>query len=675
MIPLAVECLSKRGSLFYVGDVKQAIYSWRGGRSELFDAVGEDPELTSISTFKPGNLKYNWRSLEQIIGFNNNFFDALADYDLALELSEILYPNAPEEIQLDLAGRISHSFDRASQALPPDQDRKGGYVRLQKIFAASSQEIVNETKRNFDQLLADITARREYRDICVLVRSNTHAQLVCDWLVERSIPVITENSLQLDRHPVVRQMVSLLKFLDYPQDDMAFLEFICGREIFGRISGIEQNDLFQWLSQRERGPLYRRFAEQYPDFWQQHISAFLRKSGLMTPYDLASEMVSRFRLIESNPQDELYIRRFLEVVHLAEEKRGTSLATFLDFWEQSSAEEKVPLPESVNAVRIMTIHKSKGLEFPVIVVPFHNWAVSGPDTDFTDIEINGRRILTTMNSALGEVYYDNRSRMFIEQLNLLYVAWTRAGEELYGLLPSEKIRGVCPALAAVELILANSFNECGLLEQGLKPELAVKTATDTDQVPGRDDRESEPDECPPDADTPPTQELMGWLPRLRVYRHNLEDYCYDARMRGELAHNAMENLILTGNDEADCLRSAEAAFAKFPAVTEERDVLVPEVAAMGMWALSIPDIRRAILSGRPETAIMDRNGDTHRADLLLLEEKEALVVEYKTGSPSPENEKQVKRYLKLLHEMYGDEKELKGLLVYLDGRFTREVTL
>ncbi|WP_027720224.1 UvrD-helicase domain-containing protein [Maridesulfovibrio zosterae] len=673
MAPLAVECLSKRGSLFYVGDVKQAIYSWRGGRSELFDAIAEDQEIANLSDLTPGNLEYNWRSLEHIIGFNNSFFDALADYDLSMDIAEILYPNGPEEQQIDLAQKISFSFENASQKLPPDQNRDGGYVRLRKVFAETAPEIVNETRRNFDLLIDELLPRRQYRDICVLVRSNTHAQLACDWLVEKSIPVITENSLQLDRHPVIRQIVSLLKFLDYPQDDLAFLEFICGKEIFQKISNIKHEELFKWLADRDKGPLYRRFAEKYPDFWKEHISPFLRKSGLMTPYDLGSEMVSRFQLIENNPQDELYIRRFLEVVHLAEEKRGTSLASFLDFWELSSAEEKVPLPESVNAVRIMTIHKSKGLEFPVIIVPFHNWSVSGSDTTFTDVEIEGRKMLTPMSSALGDVYYENRTRMFTEQLNLLYVAWTRAGDELYGFLPSEKMKNITPALSAIEIILEGKFDDLGILEYGIKP-TAIKAVKETG--PLADNTSKAEEMCKPESGTElPTQELMSWLPRLRVYRHNLEDYSYDARMRGELAHNAMENLILTGNDAADCLKSAEAAFAKFPAVTEEHDELVPEITAMALWALTIDDIRTAIQIGRPEVAIMDEKGETHRADLLLLEEKRALVVEYKTGKPSPENEKQVKRYLKLLKKMFGNAKELRGLLVYLDGKFTKEVTL
>ncbi len=674
MIPLAVECLSKNGSLFYVGDVKQAIYSWRGGRSELFDEIADEPELAALSEFTPGHLDYNWRSLEKVIEFNNSFFDALADYDVATDLAEILYPNGPEDQQTELAEKIASSFEGASQKLPPNQPRSGGYVRLQKLFAETSSEIEAETKRNFDLLIDELCPRREFKDICILVRSNGHAQLVCDWLVEKEIPVITENSLQLDRHPVVRQIVSLLKFLDYPQDDLAFLEFICGKEVFQRISGISNDEIVSWLGSRDKGPLYRRFSEKFPDFWNYHISPFLRKSGLMTPYDLASEMVARFKIIESNPQDELYIRRFLEVVHLAEEKRGTSLAAFLDFWELSSAEEKVPLPESVNAVRIMTIHKSKGLEFPVIIVPFHNWAVSGSDTTFTDIEVDGKVMLTPMSSALGETYYENRTRMFTEQLNLLYVAWTRAGDELYGFLPSEKVKSVTPALSAIETILDGRFNDLGLLEHGTAP---IRTEPLIDESLQENEAAQEITEnlIKPDYSDLQSPELMAWLPRLRVYRHNLEEYSYDARMRGELAHKAMENIILTGDDSGDCMRSTEAAFAQFPAIADEREKIIPEVAAMTNWAISVEDVRAAIEHGKPEVAIMDSKGETHRADLLLLEENRALVVEYKTGSPSPENEKQVKRYLRLLKEMYGNQKELRGLLVYLDGQFTREVMI
>ncbi len=677
MVPLAVECLSKRGSLFYVGDVKQAIYSWRGGRSELFDEIAQDPELTSISEFTPGHLDYNWRSLENVIKFNNSFFDALADFDVATDLAEILYPNGPEEQQGILAEKIASTFEHATQSLPPNQPREGGYVKLQKLFAETSSEIEIETKRNFDILMDDLRQRREYKDICVLVRSNDHAQLLCDWLVEKSIPVITENSLQLDRHPVVRQLVSLLKFLDYPQDDLAFLEFIYGKEVFQTVSGISNSEITEWLANREKGPLYRRFAEKFPTFWDNHISPFLRKSGLMTPYDLASEMVSRFKIIESCPGDELYIRRFLEVVHLAEENRGTSLAAFLDFWDSSSADEKVPLPQSVNAVRIMTIHKSKGLEFPVIIVPFHNWSVSGSDTTFTDIEVDGKILLTPMSSSLGDQYYENRTRMFTEQLNLLYVAWTRAGDELYGFMPSEKVKSVTPAFSAIETILNGKFSDLGLLEYGKPPvevEISNAIQSESNQEPSLDSMVETHDEKKTTEESQP-KELMAWLPRLRVYRHNLEDYSYNALMRGELAHKAMENLILTGDDAADCLRSAEAAFAQFPAIADEYETLVPEVTAMALWALSEKEVRTAIISGRPEVAIMDKKGDTHRADLLLLEENRALVVEYKTGTPSADNEKQVKRYMRLLKEMYGNTKELRGLLVYLDEQFTQEVII
>ncbi len=91
-----------------------------------------------------------------------------------------------------------------------------------------------------------------------------------------------------------------------------------------------------------------------------------------------------------------------------------------------------------------------------------------------------------MSSSLGEIYYENRTRMFSEQLNLLYVAWTRAGQELYGFLPSEKTRGVSPALAAIELILEGKFNDLGLLEYGITPE-----ANDDKPIPNETEASTE----------------------------------------------------------------------------------------------------------------------------------------------------------------------------------------
>lgn len=665
ILPLAIECLSKNGSLFYVGDVKQAIYGWRGGDAELFDFVGNSPELTALSEFKEGRLQYNWRSKKDIVKFNNSFFEALSDPDISDELSEKLYPNAPDEIRQELASKICEYFINPQQDLPDGMNRDGGYVRFEKIAAENAAEIIENTETSFSDIIDEVTRRRDYRDICILVRSNPQAHIVCDWLIEKGIPVITENSLQLDRHPVVRQLTSFLKFLDYPQDDLAFLEFLSGNEIFQTASGMTSERLTLWLSNRQKGFLFRRFQEDFPEMWDKYFSPFIRKSGLMTPYDIVSELISRFNIFEKRPQDELYIRRFLEVIHLCEEKTGTSLAAFLEFWEGSSAEEKVPLPENVNAIRIMTIHKSKGLEFPVVIVPFHNWSISRADSSFCDIEMDGHVLLTVMSSALGAPYYQQRSAMITEQLNLLYVAWTRAGDELYGILPEELKSGISPVLSAIESIIGENFNDEQIYTYGTKPTLdkrQVKQSHKSGQTTALEHNNS-------------NEELMSWLPRLRVYRHNLEDYSFDAKMRGELIHKALEVLIPADNNNTAAEKAARSAISLFPLAEAMQEQLMPELTDRCLWALSNPEIRTALTYGRPEASIMDEKGNIHRADMLYMTDEEALVLEYKTGQPTKEHRSQVKRYLKLLDQMPSSPEEIRGLIVYLDDKNIVEVNL
>ena len=296
---------------------------------------------------------------------------------------------------------------------------------MMRLPGTRSSEIEENALIELDALMDDLTARRNFKDIGILVRSHIHASLVCDLLVSKGIPVITENSLQLDRHPIVRQLAGLLGFLDYPRDDIAFMTFISGQDLFLAESGLDEKELLDWLVKPKKKPLGVQFREDYPKLWQQFIEQFYNQSGLMTPYDLTREAVRIFRVLERHPESELYVRRFLEVVHLAEENGYASLTAFLEYWKDKSGEEKVPLPENIDAVRIMTIHKSKGLEFPVVIVPFHHWSVR-QDTDFTIEEFKGNRLLVPMKKGLGETYHESLGRAVREQLNLLYVAWTRS---------------------------------------------------------------------------------------------------------------------------------------------------------------------------------------------------------------------------------------------------------
>jgi hypothetical protein len=552
------------------------------------------------------------------------------------------------------------SFRDCAQSLPDKHQNTGGYVRMERIEGGGSGEIEEQTLERLDALMDDLTARRNYRDIGILVRSHTHATLVCDLLVRKNIPVITENSLQLDRHPVVRQLAGFLGFLDFPRDDAAFLAFIGGHELFLAESGLDETDLLDWLIKPRKRPLGVQFRKDFPEPWQRLIEPFYNQSGLMTPYDLTMEGVRVFRVLERHPEAELYVRRFLEVIHLAEENGYGSLSAFLEYWEEKSDQEKVPLPENIDAVRIMTIHKAKGLEFPVTIVPFHHWKTD-TDRNFVVHEFKRHSLLVPMKKELGRPYQESLGRAVREQLNLLYVAWTRAREELYGFFP-EKTRASNPVvLKAMDQFL--ELDDDGVFELGDTP---------AGTHPSAQAARPEPVALAPSAGK---ADLMGWLPRLRVYRHNLDDYFFNERMRGEVAHRVMEHMAVSGDNAADIDRAMALAVQDFPELgalaDADRDRLDQDLRAMAAWALSDDRLRNWLAHGVREPEVLAPGGEFKRFDLLVTGEQ-AVIVDFKTGRPDPHNEIQVREYMDILAAM-GGYGAPRGFLVYLDLREIREV--
>ena len=651
--PLARECLSKGGSLFCVGDVKQAIYGWRGGDASLFDQLPARPGLADLTGGADlESLPSNWRSAPEVLGWNNAFFQALADPDTAQELADRCLDGAPDEERAALAQDLVRTFADATQELRPGYEGPDGYVRLTRLAPAESAEEARSAALDaLQDLVQDLGNKRPWRDLAVLVRDNRQAGLVCERLVALNIPVITETSLLLARHPVVRQLAALLAFLDFPADDLAFLTLVSG-PLFQQASGLAPAAFTDWLMGQKPGNLGRKFREAFPQVWAQWLRPFFGRAGLLTPYDLAQAAVQRFQVLERNPDAELHVRRFLEVVHLAEGNGCRSLSAFLDYWRDQGAEEKVPLPENLDAVRVLTVHKAKGLEFPVVLVPFHHWPLQ-PHDGFAVLDIRDHRVLTPLRAALGPEYRERTGREIREQLHLLYVAWTRAREELYGFYPSAKEgERRPPALAALDLLLDP---EKKLFERG-KPD------------PGTPQERACPEPPRPVIAEAPDEDLLSWLPRLRIFRHALEDVFEDQRRRGEMAHRALELVRPTGDDAADAARAARLALLDFPAASPEREA---DIAGLLSWVLSQPLLKDCLGQGLAEAEALDAEGRNIRCDRLVLRADEAVVLEYKTGKPDPEHETQVRRYLELASRL---RPRARGLLVYLDRKEIREVT-
>jgi ATP-dependent exoDNAse (exonuclease V) beta subunit len=671
-LPLASECLSKGGSLFCVGDVKQAIYGWRGGDARLFDEIAADDELCAMSGgAEQGSLPHNWRSLPEIVAFNNRVFGALGDPGMAEDIATTLLPGAPEDLAEDFAARLNAAFADAEQQIP---DKKSGgepgRVQVRLLPASRAEEAVDAgLDAMVDALKNDILPRRRLGDVAVLVRSGAHSDLVCQRLVNEGWAIITENSLLLARHPVVRQLVALLRLLDAPPDDTTLMEFLCGRELFLDESGIALSTILDWAARDAKGGLLKRFRDDFPAEYARLLAPFLKQTGLLRPYDIVQAALAAFQVPGRHPEAELYVRRFLEVVHTAEAQGLGSLARFLEYWSQAGADEKVPLPEAADAIRVLTVHKAKGLQFPVCIIPLHNWS-SGARGEYRVAEILGHRMFTKLSKDLGRPYYEQQAETLLEQANLLYVAWTRAEEELFAFVPDtdgKRNLGAAPVL--LRMLLDIPREEAGL-------ELGRPPAGSTHAAP----KPASPKEIPP-RETPP--QFLTWLPRLRVFRHSVEDAGVDSRTRGKLAHKAVELLRPSGDDKTDIERAATLAAAEFPelrALPEaERHNMLDEVRGMLGWLLAMPEARphlgHAGHAGS-ELTILTPDGEFLRPDLLRFTPDGPMVLEFKTGHAEPAHAAQLREYLGLaaaMPEALG--REPRGMLVYLDRRVVEPVTL
>ena len=678
-LPLASECLAKGGSLFCVGDVKQAIYGWRGGDARLFDEVASNGELLAMADGLTRHiLPHNWRSSPEIIGFNNRVFTRLADPATLQDIADALLQGAPGDIIDGFVDRLTVAFADARQLVPPrDVLLDPGRVQVRLLPAGKTEEVLEQgLDALVDTLKNDILPRRRLGDVAVLVRTAAHSKLVCERLVGEGLPIITESSLHLARHPVVRQLVSLLRLLDAPPDDVSFLTFLCGEELFQAESGLSLAQILDWVSadrQDRRGGLLSRFRSDFPEIHNRLLAPFLRQTGLMRPYDLVQAALDTFQVLARHPETELYVRRFLEVVHLAESQGLGSLPRFLEFWDQTGVEEKVPLPEAADAVRVLTIHKSKGLQFPVCVIPFHNWS-AGPKAELGVVELNGHRVLTRLTKILGRPYYENLAEGLAEQANLLYVAWTRAEEELYAFVPGT---GEKQRLGPVPVLLHHLLD--------LPPEAAgldlgkVPASQDGAACPAAQAAPAAPTPVPPRNKTP---EFQAWLPRLRVFRHSVEDAGFDERMRGKLAHKAVEMLRPGGENTRDAARAAALAFGEFPELRAQsealRTELMTQVQDMLLWLLSRPEAGPHLGLAGSELTILAEDGSFLRPDLLRFTPLGPVVLEFKTGQASPEHAKQLRAYLRLARAMAlgrGEAAHAQGYLVYLDRRVVEPVGL
>lgn len=636
------DALARGGSLFYVGDKKQAIYRFRGGEVSLFEEVKDYFKKFPI---EKEILKKNYRSRKEIVEFNNFIF---SEENLRRFISEIIKNN--EDFNENDISRIVEVFKDSKQQYL----KEGGYVKLDFFNYQNREERDEILKEKLISLLKDIGERYSLKDIAILVRKNSEVELITNWLLENSVPVESEKTLNLKENPYIKEIISFLKFLSRPIDNLSFSSFILG-DIFCKKAKIEKDVLSDFIFETNlKGGsvyLYREFRKRYPHLWNQFIDEHFKSVGFVPLYESLITIFENFSVFENFPEHQGFFMKLLETVKEYEEDYP-DVFSFLEFFEKIPTEELFVTVTKTDAVKIMTIHKAKGLGFPVVIIPILEMALESPRQFIVSEKDNLRiiylkKVYNYYSSYLAKLYKEEYLNSFIDELNTLYVAFTRAEDELY-IFPSQNTgRQKNP----VFLLIPQDKLEYGKKEKYPKEE-----------------------EIYPTLDIPASK-YKDWLEILR--EEFIEGDILKERDKityGEVVHSVLSyigNLYL--KDRNNMLKEAiEKTKLKFP-YFDRYDLIEKNISML----LKKKKFEKFFIvkegSVFQELELVDFSGNTHRVDRLIVKDKEVLIVDYKTSRERIEEDiQQVKEYTLILKDIYPD-KTINGFLIYLDNFSLKEV--
>ncbi len=412
MLPLITDAVDYGKSLV-VGDGKQSIYRWRAGEVEQFLQLptifkGEklifkqDWENKLKAHEKNKNLEKNFRSRKEIIKFNNDFFE---------QLKTLLTPHLQ-----DIYKGQKQEFEHA---------KEGGYVHLE-LFGDKGNDFKDLILQRMLVEIKKLTKENDYclRDIAILCNSRKRVALTAQYLAENGIDVVSNEGLLLCSSEKVKLLIASLFYLQNKEGKIAKATMV---ECFHK-EKLSRNSLHKLnLKLKEQKSFLQMIKEAKLSF---NIHQFIE----LPLYELCEQLIRNLKI-----EEDIYVQFFLDVVLKYTEKNDSSISEFLLWWEDAKTKESVVVPEETDAVQIMTIHKAKGLDFDVVMIPF-NWEDM---SNKNEIWVDTSRYFQKLKSALissnkqlewshfSDEYHNEKNLTLLDILNKLYVAMTRPKERLY----------------------------------------------------------------------------------------------------------------------------------------------------------------------------------------------------------------------------------------------------
>ena len=408
LMPLIEDSLSsENSSLTIAGDPKQAIYSWRGGDVNEFIRLIKNKSPFYCDKINV-ELDINYRSSKEIVNFNNKLFSYIKNrYSKNNELNKIFDFPVQKYIK-DSSGSVTIDFYESDQT-----------ISLNEYYKEKVLDNINDAiRRNYS-----------FRDICIIVRKKKEGKEIGDYLSENKIPIISSEVLNLSSSPSVNLIINLLEY-SVSESNSSKMK-VCKSLFELNLIKRAKEDFFIEILNMDFESIKKEVVIN--DF---SLELFILKNKSI--YEAIEYTIDCFRLAKSGNS---YLQFLLDFANEYSNKNQTSFIEFLDHYKEKKDKLNIISPSEINAVEIITIHKSKGLEFPIVIYPYaniniHNDLNPKAWIDFKNkIGIEIKSPLININKDLEvideELYNSYREKLEIDNINLLYVVLTRAKNELY----------------------------------------------------------------------------------------------------------------------------------------------------------------------------------------------------------------------------------------------------
>jgi ATP-dependent exoDNAse (exonuclease V) beta subunit len=640
--PLIENSLSEGGSFFFVGDPKQAIYQWRGGEVELFNEAFNSFSCVDEMDKRDSFTGMNFRSGFEIVNFNNEVFS-----------------NLPDNIKMEMGERVNfYSKENVIQKAYKEKNNLGGYVSLKKIEGDSGDkaDLEENIKNELIKTVYEIKKRFSNEEITILTRTNKQAKSIVNWLSLECIPVISNESLYLRSDANVKGFLSLLKFLQHPIDNLAFFGFITS-PFFRKEINKSFDDIKKWYEGiQKQNYLYELFRKDFPDIWDRFIQPFFVRVGFLPLYDLSSDVLKTFRIPLNFPESNPFLEGLLEFIHNLEKKSITSIELMMKEWENAEASLHPPsilLPENADAVKVMTIHSAKGLEFPVVIIPFLYFSVQERNKKIKEIvvEYKGIKRIAKLDNKnllpenepllLKHIKREMEKRITdntFEELNNLYVAMTRAEKELHIFIPDNTPKNCSKGWNQIlKRFVERGDYHCGTLQEGEISkkhieflEMATVGKVSVDEIESR----------------------------LILRKNNITSMINKKREEALKLGNIVHRVLYYIRDTNDMvnIKSIIDRSLNEIALPEERGVFKERVESTIKKIMSIGKTKEWFTPGLlvwREKEMADRDGNIHRFDRVVIGEDIITLIDYKTGDePVSRYKKQLRTYRDILIDYF-----------------------